>query len=70
MGGTSPPTMTRPGRLMVIRSPAASESAISHRSSPAPETMKSTDFNLLEFIESQQRGGLIGNAKTENQSLN
>ena len=29
--------------------------------------MKSTDFNLLEFIESQQRAGLIGNAKTENQ---
>lgn len=26
-----------------------------------------TDFSLLAFIESQQRGGMIGNAKTENQ---
>jgi hypothetical protein len=39
----------------------------SHRSSPAPGTMKTTDFDLIKFIESQQRGGLIGNAKTENQ---
>jgi HK97 family phage major capsid protein len=29
--------------------------------------MKSTEFDLLAFIESQQRGGLIGNAKAENQ---
>jgi len=28
--------------------------------------MKSTEFDLLAFIESQQRGGLIGNAKAEN----
>jgi HK97 family phage major capsid protein len=29
--------------------------------------MKTTEFDLLAFIESQQRGGLIGNAKAENQ---
>jgi len=59
MGGISPPTMTRPNHPMVIRLLAANASAISPHSPPPTGRMKSTEFDLLAFIESQQRGGLI-----------